>query len=565
MFRQDKKNFHLAIRMPRLRLSFLLSINTLFLLLTVAMAAPQDDPLISEVKQGLHELDQALIRVRAFVATATACASRDMQEALAKLLKAEALRKEAESKYNRALPINDGRVREALLRSALENIRDAKARLEEAEAIVKRAADPLFNSLNRHRNNFEELVHRAEQIVIGSGNRQAERRVHQAVQQAKKIQIDAERAALTLNLCNLLNAVNAYGRAINLLKEALRFVEGSRPTPETTPETAVSREKERFDNLEARAREAMETGKNPAARPVWEQALKQARAADEAFRKGEIALAQQLYRGAARLLLRAIALAMAGQQARDYGRNEVALLQELIQTAEQEAKDNMTPREALLLARARTLAGEAEAAIERKQMPEAKWRLELARNFVDKVMRRAGGGSGVQENWAQRSDEALQELARDIEEVRAKAREANQAEALQLVELAAAAHRAAASAGQQGQPARPLQKVRLAFQMIRTAQYFLLRAETLLRESAAASAANVPGRAAVSQQLAQLENSLQALRQALQPDDPQSCQAIAAQATELSQRAQAALERGETRLALAISEVARDLIEPCLK
>jgi phage shock protein A len=62
-----------------------------------------------------------------------------------------------------------------------------------------------------------------------------------------------------------------------------------------------------------------------------------------------------------------------------------------------------------------------------------------------------------------------------------------------------------------------------------------------------------------------LENSIQELRQAFGRDDPEACQAVAVQATELSKRAQAALERGATRLAIAIAEVAKDLVEQCEK
>jgi len=566
MARQNKKTLHLD-KMPRPRINFFIYLISLFLLaanLAVSPVLAQGD-LASEVKQGLQDLNATLVKMRALVATTTACASREVQEVMGKLLKIEALRKEAERKYSQALNLNDGRAKELLLKDALKNIHDATLLLGEVELAIKRAAEALLNSLSRHRANFEELVRRAEQIVIGSGNRQAERRVHRALQQARKIQIDAERAALTGNPCNLLNAVNAYGRAINLLTEALRLVEGSRPTPEVTPETTITREKERFENIATRAREAVETNKSSAARAVFEQAQKQARAAEEAFRKGELVLAQQLYRGAARLLLRAIDLAMAGQKLQDYGRNEVALLQDLIQTAEQETTDGMTPREALLLERARALAGEAEAAIDRKQAQEAKWRIELARNLVDKVRRKAGSGAGTPENMEQRYEEVLQELARDIEDVRAKAREANHSEALQLVELAATAYRAAENAGQQSQPARPLRKLRLAFQLIRTAQYFLLRAETLLRESSPTAVVNAPTRSAVEQQILQLENSIQALRQETQQDDPESCQAVAVQALEMSKRARAALERGETRVAFAIIEVAKDLIEPCVK
>jgi hypothetical protein len=240
-------------------------------------------------------------------------------------------------------------------------------------------------------------------------------------------------------------------------------------------------------------------------------------------------------------------------------------LQELIQAAEQEIQDNPDPRAALLLERARNLVREAETAIEHQRPLDVRWRLELARSFIDKAVRQANRGSENQTNPEQRFNEALQELARDIEEVRALAREANKPEALQLVELAATAYRAVENAGQQIQPARPRRKLRMAFQLIRTAQYFLLRAETLLRESSTTNVANAPMRAVVAQQLAQLENSIQELRQAPQPDDPESCQAVATLAMEMNRRAQAALERGEFRVALAIVEVANDLIEQCEK
>jgi hypothetical protein len=511
----------------------------------------QDDPLASQVKHELENLKGSLDKVRLLAAMLSTCADRNARAIFADLIKVDMLRNEAEIKYKNAL--NNARKREVLLKGALKNLQDARGTLEKVETAIKLAIDVLLGSLSRQRNNFGELMRRAEQTVIGSGNRQAERLVYQARRQ----QTDAEKAAAQRNPCV---ALVLYDRATKHLVEALGLVQGRRPDPEVTPESAITREKERYDNIATRVREAVETSRNSAARPVFEQAQKQARAAEEAFRKGELVLAQQLYRGAVRLLLRAIDLAMVGQKLQDYGRNEIALLQDLIQTAEQEAKDNMTPREALLLARARILVSEAEAAIERKQAQEAKWRIELARNLIDKVMRKAGRGLGSQENLAQRYDEALQELARDIEEVRAKAREANQPEALQLVELAAVAYQAAENAGAKGS-ANPLQKLRLAFQMIRAAQYFLLRAETLMRESSTAP----PSREAVALLLAQLENSIQELRQAFGRDDPEACQAVAVQATELSKRAQAALERGATRLAIAIAEVAKDLVEQCEK
>ncbi len=549
MARRNKKILHLTVTKPRLKLGFLFFLLAIFLFSATAMppwVAAQDTVLEGRAKKSLEELKNLLAQANEVLNVFENREARDL------LAKAFDLYKKSEDQYRSALTVNNMREREALLRTALGNINLATPLAQRA---IRLALDRQLVLL---RNSVEELLRRAEQMVIASGNRDAER----LLREAQKQKLEADRAMAAQNYAK---AVASYNLAKSLAERALKLVEGTRPKPEVTPETTITREKERVENIVTRAREAVETGKNPAARAVFEQAQKQARAAEDAFRKGELVLAQQLYRGAARLLLRAIDLAMAGQKLQDYGRNEVALLQDLIQTAEQEAKESMTPREALLLERARTLAGEAEAAIDRKQAPEAKWRIELARNLVDKVMRKAGRSVDAQENLARRYDEALQELARDIEEVRTKAREANHPEALQLVELAATAYRAAENAGQQGRPARPLRKLRLAFQLIRTAQYFLLRAETLLRESAPASVSNAPTRAAVDQQLAQLENSIQTLRQAPQQDDPEFCQIVAVQAMELSKRAQAALERGETRVALAIIEVAKDLIEQCVK
>jgi hypothetical protein len=549
MVRQNKTNLHLIVTKSCLRPGFLFFLMAIFLLSAIAMPPPvlaQQPALEGRVKKSLEELKNLLAQANEVLNVFENREARDL------LAKAFGLYKEAETQYHRALVINNMREREGLFKMALGNIALATPLAQRALRLA------LERQLVLLRNSVDELFRRAEQMVIASGNREAER----LLRDAQKQKHEADRAMLAQNYAK---AVAAYNLAKSLAERALKLVEGARPTPEVTPETTIAREKERFENIATRAREAVETGKNSAARAVFEQAQKQARAAENAFRKGELVLAQQLYRGAARLLLRAIDLAMTGQKLQDYGRNELALLRELIQAAEQEAKDKMTPREALLLERARTLADEAEAAIERKQPQEAKWRLELARNLVDKVMRKAGSGAGTQENLARRYEEALQELARDIEEVRAKAREANHSEALQLVELAATAYRAAANAGQQSQAARPLRKLRLAFQLIRTAQYFLLRAETLLREPSPANVANAPARAVVGQQLAQLENSIQALRQTPQQDDPEACQAVAIQAMEMIKRAQAALERGETRVALAIIEVARDLIEPCEK
>jgi len=492
----------------------------------------QTDPTETRVKAGLQELKDAILKAREIVARVGHREARDL------LSRAEALAKEAEAKYTRALTINDKELKKLLLNEALAKIALARTHVERA---VNLALDfPLV----RLRNTLQELMRRAEQVVLNSNHSEAKRLVFQA----RKTQLEAERAASR----NPRRAVELFQIAIALAEKAINLVEGRKPSDTNS---GINRERERYENLKKRAIEAIDASKNNAAQLVFEQAEKQARTAEDSFRKGEIAVAQQLYNGATRLLLRAIDLAMVGRKGQDYGRNEVMLLQELIQTAEQETRDNAGPRAALFLERARALLREAEVAIERQQPAGAKWRLELARNFVDKAMRKVDRSTAKAENLAQRYNDALLELARDIEEVSARSREANKPEATQLLELATNALTAAENAGRQN-------RLVMGFQLIRMAQHLLLRAETMLRDSSADNAANAPAREAVLQRLTQVENALPEISNS---GDAASCETVRTQALEMLKRSRAALERGQFRLALVIAEVANDMIENCAR
>jgi len=514
------------------RLAVILWLLWMLVFATAFPASAQSDATEARVKAGLLELREAIIKAKEILARVDHRAAQDL------LNKAEALAKEAETKYTLAQTMNDNRLKELLLKEALGHIALGKVYVEQA---VKLALD---FPLNRLRNTFQELMRRAEQVVLNSNHSEAKRLVFQA----RKTQLEAERAAMR----DPRRAVELYQVAIALVEKAINLVEGRKPS-DTNP--GINRERERYENLKKRALEAIDASKNNAAQLVFEQAEKQARTAEDSFRKGEVAVAQQLYNGATRLLLRAIDLAMVGRKGQDYGRNEVMLLQDLIQTAEQETRDNADPRAALLLERARALLREAEAAIERQQPLETKWRLELARNFIDKAMRKTDRGALKAENLAQRYNEALLELARDLEELNARARETNKPEAAQLLELATNALTAAENAGRQNRPV-------MGFQLIRMAQHLLLRAETMLRDTAVTTAANMPAREAVLQRLTQVENALPEISNS---SDAESCETVRTQALEMLKRSRTALERGQLRLALIIAEVANDMIEKCVR
>jgi hypothetical protein len=513
------------------QIHWLLSTLLIFFLIGVVTSVSPvwaQRPDLPMVRRELERLDRLLETARQVV---SAFENREARELI---LRAEALRKEAETHLSPVRP------RDEELLKALMLIRQA---IDLTERAIKLG---LEGPLTRLRNTVDDLMRRAEYAVIGSCNPEAER----LLGEAKKNRAAAESV---MNTQAPRRVFELYQISKTLTERALSLVEGRGSNVATT----VNRAKERFSHLDARAREAIETSKNPAALQVYQQAIKQARAAEEALQQCKLLIAQQLYFGATRLLLRAIDLALGGQNIPENARKEVALVQDLIEAADEETKDRADARSQVLLERARTLVREAEAAVEQKQYREVRWRIELARNFVDKAMRGRGQTSESTQSFEQRCDEMLQQLTQDIQEVGAKAREANQAEALQLVELATRAHQAAENACRQGQQTKKLRHYRIAFQLIRTAHHFLLRAESLLRDT---SAISTPAREEVAQKLTQLDNALQEMSQAATEGGSELDQLFVQRAVELRDRARAALASGQLHVAAETIAVAFELI-----
>jgi flagellin-specific chaperone FliS len=492
---------------------------------------------IDAARRELQILDQLLAMAREVIAAYPSEEARNL------LMKAEMLRKEAENK------IGPGRPDRPDVGAALALIKQATALAKQAMAVALR------NPLQRLISTVELLINRADQIVAGSGNREAER----LLRDAKKFMAEGESA---MRGESPYKAALLYERARISAEQALKLVEGRRPVTDMSLDQVRDRERIRFDNLSDRAREAVEGQENPAAMRVLRQAFKQRDAAEEAFRRGDITTAQQLYNGAIRLLLRGIDLALNEQRGQGNVRQQAALLEDLIQAAERDLEASADTRAAMLLERARVLVREAQAAIERNQAQEARWRLELARNFIERAIRRAGPGAVSPLSFEQRCEEALQELTQDLGEVSSKAREANNVVATSLVEMAASAHKAADAACRQGQAAEAGgRNFAIALQLIRTAHLFLLRAETLLRESPQTA---LPTRDAVAQRLTQVDAALGEMRQESASGGELS-QTLLQQATQLRERARVALERGQLNVASETIAVAFDLIRESVK
>lgn len=424
---------------------------------------------------------------------------------------------------------------------AERRFRDARLRIEEATKLVQAAlAIVLRTSAQQLRAQLDELVRRAENEVIGSGNREAER----LLQEAKKNLQHGDRAAQGRRL----EAVGHYRVARELLERALKLVQGS--------STCVAY----LAELAAKAQESVERCNNPLAKNVYEQGLKQKRLAEEAFRRGDQALAENLCNGANRLLLRALALCPGQGQAQDEGqlKSELQALRDMLARAEERLAAGSAPRPGMraLLGQARKLAYDAEAALARQQYAQAQRYITSGRNLIEATTRSAGIPAL---EFEKQCEAELQQLQRDVQEVETRAQESSRSEAQTLVELARRSYVAAERICAR----RPhtLRSVAAFRMMARVAQSFLLQAEGLLQETAAAA----PDREALRQRLQELDATLEEVKASSTAEESGFARILIEQATELRHRAQTAYQTGQLNVSFETATIAFELLREALK
>jgi hypothetical protein len=505
--------------MKRKMMKWLLYMLAMMAILQPVVPVQAQDPIRQQIARELANLDRQISEASDLLAAFPNDRANEL------LQKAKQLREQA------ATNIFNGRLLQARL-----DIRAATSYIEQA---VKLA---LGVPVQRLKSQLEELMRRAESEVIGSGNREAE----QLLQQAKKAQASAEES---LNAGQFRRAVDFFRLAIGLAQKALELVKGGHH--DTRPDAAEN-ERQQFENLAARAREAIETTHNAAARAIYEQAIKQARNAELAMRNGKPVMAMQLYAGAMRLLLRAIDLATAGTMtSRNRLESEMRLLEDLIDSAQKQLEGQNDARTMKLISRARLVLAEARRALDQKNEQEAEWRLALARSFVSKAMRAGTSGAGALES---RLEEELAQLSEDVKEIEQRAREQENNDALEMAALARLASGKAERAFAAGRP-------RVALQALLAAQRFLAFAETLLGKTPEQRI----DRNEVSQKLDRLDASLQEVSQSAAASNNEVAMDLVNQAVEIRDRAREAFNRARLRVANESIDVAMEMLRTALK
>lgn len=491
--------------------------------------ASQDPPPV--LNSELSRLDRLLELARQALSVYENKEARDF------LTKAETLRKEIEQKISQ------------------RRYRESQLLIREAITYVERAIKLTLDApVLRLRAQLEEVLRRAETEVLNSGNREAQR----LLQEAKRNRDLGDQAARSQSL----RAIEYYQIGIALAERSLKLVAG-RTSASNSLADLLERAKDYYLSLEAQAREGLSDCPNAIAQRLYQQAQRQIQSAQESFRRGEYALAQQFYNGATRLLLRAIDLCRpqgpSGPQAAhdvESLKHNLQALRESINTAEEELSRSNDPRGRALLDWARRLALEAEAAFSAQQPVRAMRRLERARFLVERARRNA---TVTPVDFKQQCESELQQLLADLNEVEDEVKAAGNPEAQNLVELARKAHSEAERVCNRATSSLP---ALAAFRMmLRMGHQFLLQAESLSQDGGSASIA----RNAVQQRLKELEATLVEVRSNVQGDQTGFAQILVAQAATLRDRAQTAYQREYFVVAMETSGMALDLLREALK
>jgi len=484
----------------------------------------QQPSVVADMRQALTRLDRLLATAREVVN------AFDNPEARKLLHNAEALRKKAALNLSNHLEP----------RRIYPLIREATRLAEKAIEVALKPA------LTRLRNQLEDLMRRAENEVIGSGNREAER----LVQEAKKNQ---QLGIMAIKARNV-KAVEHFRVAITLLERALKMVRGRDLA--ASPGPLYERAKDYFLELEAQAREALAGCSNSAAMAVFDQGRRQAQRAEEAFRRGRFVIARQLYNDATRLLLRSVDLCRPKMPGRDRLKSELQLLNEAIATVEQQVAAQDDPRLTMLLNNVRRFRRDAEAAIARGNFDRALRLISHGRRVIDRILRTRAPGLSDFDTQCQAE---LQELQAAFSDLEGQIRNAKNPEARILRNLARKAYSQAEKICRR--PKHSLKSVAAFRRMVQIAYQFLVKAEAVLQNSSAGEL----DRPALQQRLQQLEATIDEVRSNLENDPTGFVKILLDQALQMRDRARTAYERGHLNVSAEAIAIAFDLLRDALK
>lgn len=352
---------------------------------------------------------------------------------------------------------------EAVSAAQTNNLVEATAKVRLAFSLLEQAAKiTLEGPIKRMRSQLEELLRKADDLVLKSRNKEAQR----ILDEAKKNRVAAENAVSAMQIER---AVEHYRVAIMLAERSLSLVSNSG----NLNFDRILDERRKFENLRERARDFVDSSGDNRARRIFQQAINMSRSAEEAYRKGNIELAKKFYNQSILLLLRSMDLA-SGETPGAENQAELALfrLRDLMEDSRDVLSQSDKPRANRLFERARRFANEAQIAIQEGRGYEALWKIELAENMVQRARRIAE--NGVRRQYSNKINEEIENTKNEISAVQSTMTSDSPKDAEILIKMSQFTINKAEKAAQAGLN-------RAALEAVLASQRFLTRAERILR------------------------------------------------------------------------------------
>ncbi len=296
-------------------------------------------------------------------------------------------------------------------RKALEFSRKKQYRLAQQElklalklsnSVLKKSMDTIVRNYQAP---LEEMRQRAENQIHQHYNADADR----LLKRANQVHQNALRA---LKNKNFTKASELYKVEKSLLNNCLKILEQN----SSEKYASVRSQRESFMELKHQAEKSLRTSLATLSTSLYNQAIDQARKADQAFKKGDLKKANLYYQWSTRLLLRVINLAEGGnyalsQQAQD----NLQLTQQVYNGTVQEYSGQMNSMTRKLLDQVQKLLIDARMDYDRQKYSSAIQKADVARKILSRLQ-----SSPIQknENYQIQLKEAIRALRQTLEEIK---------------------------------------------------------------------------------------------------------------------------------------------------
>jgi len=381
------------------------------------------------------------------------------------------------------------------------------------------------------RDQVDELIRTAEQLLAGKSNTEAERLLGNARESRT-----AAGDYLTRN--DNQNAKQEFRLAKLYAERCINLLQGLTPVPGTN----LQDEQARFEELLQRAEKAVANCANERARNLVGSVREQRQNIEQARQTGNEQVVRKLYNSNTRLLLRAIDLCQGRDSSlREQAIEEVELLGDLLKSVQEQQNNGQAPSEHTFVQRAGQFYRQALAALDNKNYNRASRQAAQGRIMLSRLW-----SGNNRESMEQKARGELEQLAYNVEQ--SKTDPAITADP-QKSALLQAARISVDDAGQFLQKGR----IRLALEAIYAGNRYL-------------SAITVSGQAATDQDAEILQNELKTLRDSIelfQKDKTlnETAAAMLAEAHNKAQAAALALEQHYLQLARENIDLGSALVE----